>query len=308
VSRRVDDLLDLVGDTPVVRIRRARGPRMATIWAKLEYVNPGGSVKDRIAVSMLDAAQSEGAIQAGQTTIIEATSGNTGIGLAMACAARGYRLILTLPDDVSEERLRLLTAYGAECVSTPADQGMQGAIDRAQWIGARCEQPFFPSQFTNPANPEAHRRGTGRELVTAFEDIGLDGFVCGVGTGGTITGAGEVLRDRWPDLQIWAVEPSESAVLTGGEPGVHGIQGIGAGFVPAVLNRSIIDHIELVEDAHAKDAARALARAEGLLVGISSGANFVAARKLAKSLGPDRNVVFVCASGGERYLSTDLFR
>ncbi len=307
MSGRVDDVLALVGDTPVVRINRAIDPRGATLWAKLEARNPGGSIKDRIAVSMLEAAEAAGRIAPGRTTVIEATSGNTGIGLALVCAVKGYRLVLTMPDDVSVERRQLLRAYGAECVLTPAAQVMEGAISAARELGARVEHAFFPSQFDNPDNPAAHAAGTGPELARQFADIGLDGFVCGVGTGGTVSGVSGVLREAFPDIVIWVVEPSRSAVLAGGCAGVHGLQGLGAGFVPAVLDRGAYDKVVAVEEAHAFDGARALARAEGLLVGISSGATFVVARKLARKLGAGRNVAFLCASGGERYLSTGLF-
>ncbi len=306
-SSRVDSILDLIGQTPVLRLRRAWDPRGAHIFAKLESMNPGGSVKDRIALAMLRQAEAEGRIQAGRSTIIEATSGNTGVGLAMACAALGYRLILTMPDDLSIERRRLLEAYGAECVLTPAADAMRGAIDASLRIGERVEDAFYPSQFANPANPGAHRAGTGPELVTAFAEDGLHGFVCGVGTGGTVSGVAPVLRAAFPDIQIWVVEPEGSAVLTGGAPGLHGIQGIGAGFVPPVLDRAAYDAVVALPDAHAIEGSRALARAEGLLVGISSGAAFVVARQLARKLGPGRNVAFLCASTGERYLSTGLF-
>ena len=308
MSRRVTDLLELIGQTPVVRINRACDDRMATLWAKLEYLNPGGSIKDRIAVSMLRAAEAQGLLHPGRTTVVEATSGNTGIGLALACAVRGYRLVLTMPDDVSVERRLLLGAYGAECVLTSAALAMPGAIARARELGAALDDVFFPSQFENPHNPEAHRLGTGPELVLAFDDIGLDGFVAGVGTGGTITGVAPLLRERWPAIQVWAVEPARSPVLSGGEPGLHQVQGLGAGFVPPVLDQGAYDQVVAVQDEHAFEGARMLARAEGLLVGISSGATFVAARQLARQLGPGRHVAFVCASNGERYLSTELFR
>ena len=306
-GRRVDGVLDLIGDTPVVRIRRACDPRGATLWAKLESLNPGGSIKDRIAVTMIRAAEERGDIVPGRSTIIEATSGNTGIGLAMACAALGYRLILTMPEDLSEERRKLLRAYGAECVLTPAGEVMEGAIAEARRIGAAVEHAFFPSQFANPDNPGAHRVGTGPELVQAFEGDGLDGFVVGVGTGGTVTGIAPVLRAAFPDIRIWAVEPARSPVLSGGEAGVHGIQGIGAGFVPDVLDTAAFDKVVQLPEDQAVAGARALARAEGLLVGISSGATFVVARQLARQLGVGRNVAFICASSGERYLSTGLF-
>jgi len=292
----------------VVRIVRARDPLMANLWAKLESQNPGGSVKDRIAVEMLCHAEEQGEARPGRTTVIEATSGNTGIGLAMVCAVKGYQLILTMPDDLSEERRMLLSAYGAQCVLTPANQGMPGAIEAAKELGKQVSDPFYPSQFSNPANPRAHALTTGPELVADFDDIDLHGFVTGVGTGGTVTGAAEVLRQRWPDLKVWVVEPRSSAVLSGSRPGLHGIQGLGAGFIPSILDRDAYDRVVTVTDDHAREACRGLARSEGLLVGISSGATFVVARQLARELGPGKNVVFICASSGERYLSTGLFR
>ncbi|RMH69333.1 MAG: cysteine synthase A [Actinomyces sp.] len=305
--KRCADLLELVGRTPVVRINRACDPAMATLWAKLEYENPGGSIKDRIAARMIDQAEAAGRIRPGRTTIVEATSGNTGIGLAMVCAVRGYRLVLTMPDDVSVERRTLLAAYGAECVLTPAAGAMPAAIARAEELGARVDDAFFPRQFENPDNPLAHRLGTGPELVDAFDDIGLDGFVAGIGTGGTITGVAPVLRARWPDIVIYAVEPAASDVLSGGAPGLHQIQGLGAGFVPPVLDRDAYDAVVPVADDTAMEGARMLARAEGLLVGISSGATFAVARQLGRKLGPGKNIAFICASSGERYLSTALF-
>lgn len=307
MSQRYTSILDLIGQTPVLRINRAVDPRFATLWAKVESHNPGGSVKDRVAASMVAAAEAEGRIEPGRTTIFEATSGNTGIGLAMVCAVRGYRLVLAMPDDVSVERRKLLGAYGADCVLTPAALAMPGAIAEIRRLAARTAESYIPSQFENPANPAAHAGGTGPELVEAFADIGLHGFVAGVGTGGTLTGVAPVLRAAFPGVVIWGVEPAGSPVLAGGAPGLHAIQGIGAGFVPPVFDRSAADEVVAVEDAHAYEGARALARAEGLLVGISSGATFVAARKLARRLGPGAQVVFLCASTGERYLSAGLF-
>ena len=307
MSRRVESLLELVGDTPVVRIRRATTRRHATLWAKLEQRNPGGSVKDRIALNMVEQAEAQGLIQPGRSTIIEATSGNTGVGLAMVCAVKGYRLLLTMPDDVSVERRTLLRAYGAECVLTPAAAAMPGAIARAEELGQQVQDPFFPRQFENTDNPASHASSTGPELVAAFEDIGLDGLVLGVGTGGTVTGVAPLLRERWPSIRIWVVEPERSAVLGGGEPGLHQLQGLGAGFVPPILDRKAYDRVVPVADEVAFEGARMLARAEGLLVGISSGATFTVARQLARKLGPGKNVAFLCASGGERYLSTGLF-
>jgi cysteine synthase A len=304
---RVNSVLELIGGTPVVRIQRAVDPRASTLWAKLEAANPGGSVKDRIALAMIEAAERAGQITPGRTVIVEATSGNTGVGLALACAVKGYRLILTMPDDQSEERRRLLAAYGAELELTPAAEVMGGALRRARELLQRLPEAWCPAQFDNPANPAAHGAGTGPELIAAFEDIGLDGFVAGIGTGGTLSGAGRALRARWPGLQLWGVEPAESPVLSGGSPSPHPIQGIGAGFVPANLDLRVVDQIVPVSGPDAAAGARALARAEGLLVGISSGATFVAARRLALELGPGRHVCFLCASTGERYLSTGLF-
>ncbi len=304
---RTDNALTLIGQTPVVRLQRAVAPRGATMWAKLESLNPGGSVKDRIALHMLRRAEEAGEIRPGRTTVIEATSGNTGIGLALACAVLGYRLILTMPEDQSRERRQLLRAYGAELVLTPAAEVMAGAIARAQELGAQLQDVFYPRQFENPHNPEAHALTTGPELVEAFSDIGLDGFVAGVGTGGTVSGVAPVLRAAFPRIRIWGVEPDRSAVLSGETPDAHAIQGIGAGFVPATLDREALDRVVRIRDEDATAGARALARAEGLLVGISSGATYVAARSLARELGPGRNVCFIVASGGERYLSTGLF-
>lgn len=307
MTRRVDSVLDLIGETPVVRLHRAISPEMATIWAKLEHLNPGGSVKDRMAVATLLEAERRGDASPGRTTVIEATAGNSGVALAMVCAARGYRLILTMPEDVSRERVSLLRAYGAECLLTPAALGQAGAQAEARRLAAHADASFHPDVFVNPQNPAAHAAGTAQELVSAFADIGLDGFVVGVGTGGTVTGVAPVLRLWWPDIVICAVEPSGSAVLSGGAPGPHAIQGLGAGFVPELLRGDAYDELTAVSDDAAFDGARALARAEGLLVGISSGACFVAARRLARRLGPGRNVCFIVASGGERYLSAGLF-
>jgi cysteine synthase A len=307
LPRRHDDVLGLIGSTPVVRLRRAVVGRGASIWAKLESLNPGGSVKDRIAVHMLRQAEAAGQIRPGHTTIIEATSGNTGIGLALACAVLGYRLVLTMPENLSVERRQLLRAYGAELVLTPADEVMAGAIRRAQELGAALDDVYYPRQFDNPANPEAHCLTTGPELVAAFEDIGLHGVVVGIGTGGTLSGIAPVLRAAFPRIVLWGVEPDRSAVLHGESPGAHGIQGIGAGFVPSVYDAASADEVARVDDEEAIAGARALARAEGLLVGISSGACYVAARRLARKLGPGRSVCFLVASGGERYLSTGLF-
>ena len=299
--------LDLIGSTPVVRLNRM--PQLegvgAEVWAKLENLNPGGSVKDRICRAMVEAAERDGVLTRGGT-IIEPTSGNTGIGLALVAAVKGYRLVLTMPDTMSEERRSLLVAYGARLVLTPDTKGMHGAVRRAEELLAEHPDWYMPQQFTNPANPEAHRQTTAREILAQLSQI--DAFVAGVGTGGTITGVGEVLRAERPHVRIYAVEPSSSPVLSGGEPGYHNIQGIGAGFVPEILNTGIYDEVLQVADAEAVVHARALARYEGLLVGISSGANCAAAIRVARKLGRGAVVLTVFCDTGERYLSTELFR
>jgi len=300
-----NNILELIGRTPVVRLNRVVPEDAAIVWAKLEGANPGGSVKDRIGLSMIEAAEREGRLQPGGT-IVEPTSGNTGIGLAMAAAVKGYRLILTMPETMSVERRRLLSAYGAEIVLTPGEQGMKGAIERAEQLVRENPSWFMPQQFENPANPEAHRRTTGPEILAQVEGP-IAAFVAGVGTGGTLTGAGEVLRQAYPDIQIIAVEPDRSPVLSGGSAGSHKIQGIGAGFVPAVLNREIIDEVIRVSDEEAKDMGQRLAREEGLLVGISSGAAAFAAVKVAQRLGRGKQMVVILPDTGERYLSTGLF-
>jgi cysteine synthase A len=278
--------------------------RSATLYAKVEFFNPGGSVKDRICLSMIEAAEKAGKI--GQnTTLVEPTSGNTGIGLALICAIRGYKLTLVMPESMSMERASLLSSYGAQLVLTPAWEGMRGAVKEAETIAASNDH-FMPNQFANPANPEIHRRTTGPEILSAL-DGKVDAFVVAVGTGGTLTGVGEVLKARNPNTLIVAVEPSASPVLSGGEPGPHKIQGIGAGFVPEVLNRKIIDRIITVSDDDAYKTAKQLARVEGLMVGISSGANAFAARQIANELGPGKNVVTVFPDTGERYISIEKY-
>jgi cysteine synthase A len=298
--------LDLIGSTPVVRLSRM--PQLegvgAEVWAKLESVNPGGSVKDRICLAMVEAAEREGKLRPGGT-IIEPTSGNTGIGLALVAAVKGYRLVLTMPDTMSEERRSLLAAYGATLVLTPDTKGMHGAIRRAEELLAENPDWYMPQQFTNPANPEVHRRTTAREILAQLPRV--DAFVAGVGTGGTITGVGEVLRSERPGVRIYAVEPAASAVLSGGEPGFHHIQGIGAGFVPEILNQGVYDEILAVADQDAVRHTRALARFEGLLLGISSGAACAAAIGVGRRLGRGAVVLTVFPDTGERYLTTDLF-
>ncbi|NIO12198.1 MAG: cysteine synthase A [Deltaproteobacteria bacterium] len=300
----VRSILDLIGSTPVVRLRNIPGKDDAEVWGKLESMNPGGSVKDRICLSMIEAAERDGKLKPGGT-IVEPTSGNTGIGLALVSAVKGYRLILTMPDTMSEERRSLLTAYGAKLILTPDTKGMGGAIQKAEQLVLENPDYFMPQQFNNPANPEVHRRTTAVELLKQFKRI--DAFISGVGTGGTITGVGEVLKEKMPGIKIFAVEPSASPVLSGGEPGYHNIQGIGAGFVPQVLNRKIFDKVITVGDDDATRFARRLALEEGIFVGISAGANTYAALKVANQLGKGSVVVTVFCDTGERYLSTDTF-
>jgi cysteine synthase A len=296
----------VVGGTPLVSLRRLTDGLDAEVCAKLEYLNPGGSVKDRIGVAMIDAAERDGLVEPGRSVIVEPTSGNTGIALAMVCAARGYELILTLPEGMSRERTKLLRAYGAEVRETPSLGGMTEAVELAREI---CEQRkgFMPQQFSNPANPEAHRSGTAEEIwKDADGEVGA--FVAGVGTGGTITGVGGVLRERSPETLIVAVEPEASPVLSGGQAGPHKIQGIGAGFVPDVLDRSVIDETIAVSDEDALETARLAARREGVLAGISAGANIRAALEVASrpEMAGKRVVTIVCDSG-ERYVSLPFF-
>jgi cysteine synthase A len=294
-------VLELIGATPLVRLNRVPKPGGATVLAKMESLNPGGSVKDRIALAMVEDAERRGVLKPG-ATLVEPTSGNTGIGLAMVCAVRGYRLLLTMPDDMSVERQRLLTRYGAEIHLTPAIEGMTGAVFAAQEICREHPEYFMPMQFENPANPEAHRRTTALEILDATDER-LHVFVAAVGTGGTVTGVGEVLKERVPAVRVVGVEPARSPVLSGGRFRPHGIQGIGASFVPGILNRSVLDEIVQVRDEDATAMARRLAREEGLLVGISSGANVWAACQVAATLPADRVVVTVLCDTGERYLS-----
>jgi cysteine synthase A len=302
-----NSVTDLIGNTPLVRINRLSQGAAAEVVAKLEYFNPGHSVKDRIGLSMIAAAERDGLINA-DTTIIEPTSGNTGIALAMVCAARGYRLKLFMPETFSKERRLLLRAYGAELVLTPGSEGMNGAIKRAEDLAASEPGKYFlPQQFTNPANPEIHRRTTAEEIWRDTEGR-VDYLVAGVGTGGTITGAGEVLKARKPSFKAVAVEPDASAVLSGGSKGPHPIQGIGAGFVPAVLNTKVYDEVIRVTNDDALETARRAAREEGLLVGISSGAALWASLKVAgRAENKGKLIVAIIPSYGERYLSTPLF-
>jgi cysteine synthase A len=301
----VDSIIDLIGKTPVVKLQRMPGRDSAEVYVKLETRNPTASVKDRIARAMIEKAEQDGLLEP-DSVIIEPTSGNTGIGLAMVAATRGYRLILVMPDTMSVERRRILAAFGAELVLTPGPDGIKGAVAKAVEIASSTGKSFIPQQFDNPANPAVHRRTTAEEIWEAFGPS-LDAFVAGVGTGGTLTGVGEVLKERIPDLHVAAVEPSDSPVLSGGDPSPHKIQGIGPGFVPSVLNRDVIDEIILVETEDAYTASRRLAREEGILVGISAGANCHAALQTARRLGPGKKVLTVMCDTGERYLSTPLF-
>jgi cysteine synthase A len=296
--------LGQIGNTPLVGLTRLSDPAGATVWGKLEGTNPGGSVKDRIALAMVEQAEKDGCIRPGDT-IVEPTSGNTGIGLSLVCAVKGYRLILTMPDTMSLERRRLLGAYGAELVLTPGAQGMRGAIEKAEEI-ATAKKCFLPQQFKNPANPRIHEETTGPEILAAL-DGKIDAFVAGVGTGGTITGVGHILRRHNPKVHIVAVEPADSPVLSGGEPGPHKIQGIGAGFIPDVLDTAVYNEVITVSNDDALNTARRLAREEGLFCGISSGANIFAALQVARKLGPGKNVVTMLCDTGERYLSTGIF-
>jgi cysteine synthase A len=302
-ARKAETVLDLIGNTPVVRLQRLPPPGSAVVWAKLERANPGGSVKDRIGKAMIEAAEEAGVLQPGGV-IVEPTSGNTGIGLAMTAAVKGYRLILVMPDTLSVERRALMKAYGAELILTPGTEGMKGAIARAEEM-VREHGYFMPQQFENPVNPEIHRHTTAAEILAQVGH--LEVFVAGVGTGGTITGVGEILKDTLPDVRIVAVEPADSPVLSGGPAGGHKIQGIGPGFIADVLNTGIIDEIVQVTSDAAAETARRLARAEGILVGISSGAAAWAALQVAQRLGDGKVVVTLLPDTGERYLSTGLF-
>jgi cysteine synthase A len=305
MARVANSITELIGDTPAVKLNRIVDEDSADVYVKLEFMNPGSSVKDRIALAMIEAAEKEGKLKPGDT-IIEPTSGNTGIGLAMVAAAKGYKAILVMPDTMSLERRNLLRAYGAELVLTPGSEGMRGAIRKAEELVSEHGY-FMPQQFKNEANPEIHRLTTGREIVEQMGDQ-LDAFVAGIGTGGTITGAGEVLREAYPNIKIYAVEPADSPVLSGGKPGPHKIQGIGAGFVPDILDTNIYDEVITVKTEEAFEAARRAAREEGILGGISSGAAIHAALKVAKQLGKGKKVLAIIPSNGERYLSTALYQ
>ncbi len=304
-ERIAENVLELIGQTPMVRFNKIAGGGSAEILAKLESFNPGGSVKDRICLSMIEDAEDKGLLKPG-ATIIEPTSGNTGIGLAMISAVKGYRCILTMPETMSLERIYILKSYGAEVVLTPGAEGMRGSIKKAEEILKKIPNSFMPQQFKNEANPEIHRKTTAKEILIVT-DGKIDAFVAGVGTGGTITGVGEVLKKNNPKIKIVAVEPAASAVLSGKELGPHKIQGIGAGFIPDVLNQGIIDEIIQVDDNDAFRTARRLAREEGLFVGISAGAAAYSALKVAKDLGEGKRVVVVLPDTGERYFSMEQY-
>ncbi len=302
MAERCSSMLDRIGNTPMVKISTPEGS--ATLWGKLESANPGGSVKDRIAKAMIEQAEQDGLLKPGDV-IVEPTSGNTGIGLSLVGAVKGYQIVLIMPDTMSMERRRLLGAFGAELILTPGAQGMRGAIEKAEEIAAE-RKAFMPQQFCNPANPRVHLRTTGPEILRDLDNQ-VDALVAGVGTGGTITGAGQAIKEKNPEALIVAVEPSDSPVLSGGEPGPHKIQGIGAGFVPDVLNTDILTEIITVTNEQAMQTTRDLAREEGLFVGISAGANVFAARQIAARLKPGQNVVTILCDTGERYLSTNVF-
>jgi len=299
------EITQLIGNTPLVRLNRLSKPGAATIYAKVESFNPGGSVKDRICLNMINEAERQGKLKPGGT-IVEPTSGNTGIGLALVAAVRGYKLILVMPESMSMERASLLSSYGAQLVLTAAWEGMKGSIKEAEAIIAQNPTYFMPDQFSNPANPAMHRMTTAPEILDAL-DGKVDAFVAAVGTGGTITGCGEVIKERNPAAKVVAVEPAGSPVLSGGDPGPHKIQGIGAGFVPKVLNRKLLDRVITVTDDEAYQTAKLLAKKEGLLVGISAGANVFAAQKVAEELGPGKNVVTILCDTGERYISIEKY-
>jgi cysteine synthase A len=305
MTKALTNITHAIGQTPLVRLNRLSPAGGATIYAKVECSNPGGSVKDRICLNMINEAERSGRLKPG-STIVEPTSGNTGIGLSLIAAVRGYPVILVMPESMSTERASLLSSYGAQLVLTSASHGMQGSIKEAEQIVAQHPSCFMPDQFSNPANPAAHRQTTALEIWNAL-DGRFDAFVAGVGTGGTITGCGEVFKERNPRINIVAVEPSGSPILSGGAPGPHKIQGIGAGFIPQVLNQKILDRVITVTDHEAYETSKLLAKKEGLLVGISSGANVCAAQKLARELGPGGCVVTLLCDTGERYISMEKY-
>jgi cysteine synthase A len=307
IAPAVSNMLELIGGTPLLRLRHLPGPDAADLFVKCEQFNPGGSVKDRVALAMIERAERAGKLTPGKSVIVEPTSGNTGVGLALVSAVKRYRLILTMPDNMSIERRMLLKAYGAEVILTPAAMVMRGAVERAVQLCAENPDYVMPQQFKNPANVEAHLRSTGPEIVAQLEELGrsCDAFIAGVGTGGTITGVGRVLGRHFPGVRVVAVEPSKSAVLSGHSPGEHRIDGIGAGFVPEILDRTVISEVRTISEEEAQEVKLALAKREGLLVGISAGAAVKIAVDVARELGPGKTVVTVLPDTGERYFSTD---
>lgn len=305
-KRIINNVTELIGDTPLIRLNKVVDKSLGVeVLAKLESFNPGGSIKDRPCFAMIEEAEAKGILKQG-STIIEPTSGNTGIGLAMICAVKGYRCILTMPESMSLERIYLLKLYGAEVVLTPTREGIQGAIKKSQELAKKIANSYIPHQFENQSNPAVHRKTTAREILESCNGR-LDCFVAAVGTGGTITGTGEVLKQEIPSIKIIAVEPKNSAVLSGQKPGFHNIQGIGAGFVPQILNRKVIDEIITVEDKEAYAMMKRLGREEGLSVGISSGANVLAALKVAQKLGPNKRIVVILCDTGERYFTMEQY-
>jgi len=304
-ARIYDNIAQVIGQTPIVRLNRMPRDGWAEMLVKLESFNPGGSVKDRIGLSMIEAAEREGRLKPGGT-IVEPTSGNTGIGLAMVGAAKGYKVILTMPEEYSAERVTLLRAYGAQVVLTPRAEAMQGAIDKAEELVRQHPDYFMPQQFRNPANPEVHRKTTAKEILDVLGDK-LDALVVGLGTGGTATGTGEILKQKIKSLKVFAIEPAESPVFSGGKAGPHKIQGIGAGFIPEVFNRKVVDRFIPVSYDDARNAARRLAEQEGILCGISSGAILHASCTVAQELGRGKRLLAILPDTGERYLSTELF-
>lgn len=306
MSEIYQSITELVGNTPIVKLNNIVPEGAADIYVKLESFNPGSSVKDRISLSMIEQAEKDGLLKAGDT-IIEPTSGNTGIGLAMIGAAKGYRVVLVMPETMSIERRKLMQAYGAELILTPGTEGISGSINKAKELAAENGY-FMPLQFDNPANPAIHEATTGKEIIQAFGEQGLDAFVAGIGTGGTITGAGRALKVAYQEFKIYGVEPAESAILSGNQPGPHKIQGIGTGFVPAVLDVEIFDEVLAVSSDDAMATAREVGVKEGILVGISSGAAINAALRVAQALGAGKKVLAIVPDNGERYLSTALYQ
>ncbi|WP_163469332.1 cysteine synthase A [Fusobacterium sp. IOR10] len=306
----VKNVLELIGNTPILKLNNMCGSsycqtEMADIYIKLEGRNPGGSTKDRIALNMIQRAEESGRLKI-NGTIIEPTSGNTGIGLVYIGKLKGYRVVIVMPDTMSEERINIMKAYGGEVVLTDGKLGMKGAIAKAEELAKTIENSFIPGQFDNIANPQAHYNNTAEEIIKDFDD--LDAFVAGVGTGGTLIGNGKRLKKEFENIKLYAVEPSKSPVLSGGKPGPHGIQGIGAGFIPEVMDVSIMDHVIKVKDEDAFETCRQVAKEEGILFGISTGANIYAAIEVAKKLGPGKKVLTISPDGGEKYLSTDLYK